>query len=43
MKRTYHLSEKAVARLKKIAEETGLKHSTIIERMILGKTVGEKP
>ena len=42
-KRTYHLSGLALQRLDEIRKETGLKFSMIIERLILGLPVGEKP
>jgi hypothetical protein len=41
-KRTYHLSRPAIARLNKLAAQTGLKFSTIIERLILGLPVGTR-
>lgn len=41
-KRTYYLSGLALKRLEQIRKETGLKHSTIIDRLILGLPVGQK-
>jgi hypothetical protein len=39
-KRTYQLSGLALKRLEDIRKQTGLKFSTIIERLILGLKIG---
>lgn len=40
-KRTYQLSGLALKRLDEIRKNTGLKFSTIIERLILGLKIGD--